>query len=193
MQDALERKNFLDMPLLAAWKINWEHALLLALILAAIVTRFWALDYRSYNHDESIHTDWSWNLYTGKGYQHNPIYHGPFLYLATAFTFGLFGDNDVTARLPNAVFGIVLVALPYFFRKWLGTKGALATSAMILISPAVLYYSRFNRHDIYVDLFTTLIILVIWKYFDDRRDIWLCASAALLSLSSPGESQPGSP
>ncbi len=183
MQDTVERKDFLDTPLFGAWKINWEHALLIALIVAAIMTRFWDLSYRSYNHDESIHTDWSWNLYTGRGYQHNPTYHGPFLYLATAFTFGLFGDNDVTGRLPNAIFGIVLVALPYFFRKWLGTKGALAASAMMLVSPAVLYYSRFNRHDIYVELFVVLIGLVIWKYFDDRRDVWLYASAALLAFS----------
>lgn len=183
MQDTLERKNFLDTPLFGTWKINWEHALLIALVVAAILTRFWDLSYRSYNHDESIHTDWSWNLYTGRGYQHNPIYHGPFLYLATALTFGLFGDNDVTGRLPNAIFGIVLVALPYFFRKWLGTKGALAASAMLLVSPAVLYYSRFNRHDIYVELFVVLIGLVIWRYFDDRRDIWLYAAAALLAFA----------
>lgn len=183
MQDTVGQRNFLDRPIFGTWKINWEHALLIGLVVAAILTRFWDLSYRSYNHDESIHTDWSWNLYTGRGYQHNPIYHGPLLYLATALTFGLFGDNDVTGRLPNAVFGIVLVALPYFFRKWLGTKGALAASAMLLVSPAVLYYSRFNRHDIYVELFIVLIGLVIWRYFDDRRDVWLCAAAALLGFA----------
>lgn len=183
MQDSLVRKSNLDAPLLVISKVNWERVLLVALIVAAIATRFWDLGYRSYNHDESIHTDWSWNLYTGRGYQHNPIYHGPLLYLATAFTFGLFGDNDVTARIPNALFGIVLVVLPYFFRKWLGTRGALAAIAILLISPAVLYYSRFNRHDVYVDVFTLLIALVIWKYFEDRRDLWLYSAAALLSLS----------
>src|SRR5512141_2675855 len=135
MQDPLERKNFLDTPLFSAWKINWEHALLIALIVAAILTRFWDLSYRAYNHDESIHTDWSWNLYTGRGYQHNPIYHGPLLYHSTALIFFLFGDNDVTGRLPNALFGMILIALPYFFRRWLGTKGALITAAMLLISP----------------------------------------------------------
>jgi predicted membrane-bound mannosyltransferase/streptogramin lyase len=183
MQDTLDRKSLFDTPFIVLWKLNWEHVLLVLLIVAAILTRFWDLGYRAYNHDESIHTDWSWNLYTGRGYQHNPIYHGPLLYLATALTFGLVGDNDVTGRIPNALFGIVLVALPYFFRKWLGTKGALATSAMLLISPAVLYYSRFNRHDVYVDVFTILIALVIWKYFDDRQDLWLYSAAALLALS----------
>jgi len=182
MESSSEQKSFLDTPLLAVFKLDWERVLLIALILAALVTRLWDLSYRGWNHDEAIHTDWAWNLYTGRGYQHNPTYHGPFLYLATAASFFLFGDNDVTARLPNALFG-VLVALPYFFRRWLGRKGALATAAMLLISPAVLYYSRFNRHDIYVELFTVLIALAIWKYFDERRETWLIASAALLALS----------
>ncbi len=183
MQVATERRTFLETPLVSIVSIDWERVLLVTLILLAVVTRLWDLGYRAYNHDESIHTDWSWNLYTGRGYQHNPIYHGPFLYHVTALSFFLFGDNDVTGRLPNVLFGIVLVSLPYFFRKWLGRKGALLTAAMLLISPAVLYYSRFNRHDIYVEVFVVLMILAIWKYLDERKDVWLYASAALLSLS----------
>ncbi len=156
---------------------------MISLIALAILTRLWDLEYRAYNHDESIHTDWSWNLYTGRGYQHNPIYHGPFLYHVTALTFFLFGDNDVTGRLPNAAFGIALVALPFFFRRWLGRKGALVTAAMLLISPAIMYYARFNRHDIYVEFFVILLALAIWKYFDERKSGWLYASAGLLALS----------
>jgi uncharacterized protein (TIGR03663 family) len=178
-----ERKRILDTPLFAVFQLDWERVLLIAFLAFAILTRLWDLQYRSYNHDESIHTDWSWNLYTGRGYQHNPIYHGPFLYHITAFGFFLFGDNDVTGRLPNALFGIILVVLPYFFRKWLGRTGWLATAAMLLVSPAVLYYSRFNRHDIYVEVFIVLLALAIWKYFDERKELWLYATATLLSLA----------
>lgn len=181
MEFSSDQKSFLDRPALS--RVNWEQILLLALIALAILTRLWDLSYRAWNHDEAIHTHWSWTLYTGRGYQHNPIYHGPFLYLFTAFTFFLFGDNDTSARLAPALFGIVLVALPYFFRRWLGKRGWLATAAMLLISPSVLYYSRFNRHDIYVELFTVLIALAIWKYFDERKEIWLIATAALLAFS----------
>ncbi len=183
MAIAAERKKLFDTPLASVAAIDWERVILVTLIVLSVVTRFWDLPYRAYNHDESIHTDWSWNLYTGRGYQHNPIYHGPFLYHATALGFFLFGDNDVTGRIPNAVFGIILVALPFFFRRWLGRKGWIATTALFLISPAVLYYSRFNRHDIYVEVFVVLTALVIWKYFEDRREIWLFAAAALLAFS----------
>jgi len=180
---ATERENFLAKPFFSLMKLDWDKIILIAIIFLAVLTRLWDLGYRSYNHDESIHTDWSWNLYTGRGYQHNPIYHGPLLYIATAATFVLFGDTDITARLPNAFIGIILVALPWFFRKWLGRKGALVTSALLLISPAVLYYSRFNRHDIYVELFVLLMSLAIFKYFDERAEKWLIASAAFLALA----------
>ncbi len=183
MESLSERKSILDAPISALFKFDWERVLLVVLLVAAIVTRLWDLEYRAYNHDESIHTDWSWNLYTGRGYQHNPIYHGPLLYHLTALSFFLFGDNDVTGRLPNALLGIVLVALPYFFRKWLGRRGTLVTMALLLISPAVMYYSRFNRHDIYVEVFVVLLALSIWKYFDDRKATWLYAAAAFLSLA----------
>ncbi len=182
-QDTQPNTHWLDTPLARVVKMDWERALLIALIILSIVTRLWDLSYRAWNHDEAIHTHWSWTLYTGRGYQHNPIYHGPLLYHLTALSFVLFGDNDTTARLPNALFGIVLVALPYFFRKWLGARGWVATAVMLLISPVVLYYSRFNRHDIYVELFVVLLALAIWKYFDERREVWLYASAALLAFS----------
>ncbi|MEW5717411.1 MAG: hypothetical protein AB1817_02170, partial [Chloroflexota bacterium] len=70
-----------------------------------------------------------------------------------------------------------------FFRKWLGKRGWVATAAMLLISPALLYYSRFNRHDIYVELFIVLLALAIWKYFGERKEMWLIASAALLAFA----------
>ncbi len=180
---AEQRKTILDRPLLAVMTLDWEKVIFFSILAIGIVTRLWDLPFRAWNHDEAIHTDWSWNLYTGRGYQHNPIYHGPFLYHITAFFFLLFGDNDVTARLPNAVFGMILIALPYFFRKWLGTRGALITAALLVISPSVLYYSRFNRHDIYVEVFVVLMALAIWKYLDERKEVWLYATALLLALS----------
>src|SRR5919201_5598755 len=130
-----ERRSFWDTPLTTWIAVDWEKIILIALIVLAITTRFWDLGARSYNHDESIHTSESHDLYIGKGYIHNPIYHGPLLYHLTAATFFLLGDTDVTARVPNAVLGIVLVTLPYFFRRWLGRFGWITTSLILLISP----------------------------------------------------------
>lgn len=191
-----ENRSLWDTPITAIVSVDWEKIVLIVIILLAIGSRFWDLGARSYNHDESIHTSESYDLYVGKGYIHNPIFHGPLLYHLTAATFFLFGDSDVTGRVPNVVFGLVLVTLPFFFRKWLGRKGWIVTSILLLISPVVTYYSRFNRHDIYVEVFVVLMLLIIFKYFEARRDQalteaqtttqsgrWLYAAAAVLAFS----------
>jgi hypothetical protein len=59
MESPIERKNILDQPFLSLFKLDWERVILIAIILLGVATRLWDLGYRSYNHDESIHTDWS--------------------------------------------------------------------------------------------------------------------------------------
>ena len=55
--------------------------------------------------------------------------------------------------MPGVVAGTLLVLSPLLVRKWLGRVGALASGAMLLVSPTVMYYSRYIRHDIPVELF----------------------------------------
>ncbi|MDI7276121.1 MAG: TIGR03663 family protein, partial [Anaerolineae bacterium] len=149
-------------------------ALVAALILlAAVVTRLWDLGSRSYNHDEAIHAWESWKLYTGQGYIHNPTYHGPFLYHATAFIYFLFGHNDYTGRLSAALFSIGSVALILYLRPWLGRRGSLVAAALAVISPALLYYGRFIRHDAYSVFFTLLMLFGILNYLEKRQDRYL--------------------
>ena len=72
---------------------RWETVLYILILLAAIVSRFYILGDRAISHDESIHTKFSWNLYAGQGFQHNPMMHGPLLFEVTAFIYFLFGPT----------------------------------------------------------------------------------------------------
>ncbi len=173
----------LDIPLLALFNLGWETAAYILLIALAIFTRFWNLGARTIAHDESLHALYSWKLYAGEGYQHTPMMHGPFLFHANALVYFLFGANDYTARLVPAIFGVAAVALPYLLRKWLGRAGALITSTLILISPSLLYYSRYIRNDIYIVVWTLLMIIAMFKYIDERKNGWLYLGAASFSLS----------
>ena len=171
----------LDKPL--SLKLSCEKILFIIFLIAAIFSRFWDLGTRAMSHDESLHALYSYYLYSGRGYQHTPMMHGPFLFHINALVYFLFGVNDFTARIVPAIFGVVLVALPYFMRRWLGSTGALVTSFLILISPSFLYYSRYIRNDIYIAVWNMLLIIALFRFVEERKPHWLYMGAAVLSLA----------
>jgi uncharacterized protein (TIGR03663 family) len=108
--------------------------------------------------------------------------HGPFLFHINAIFYFLFGDNDYTARISTALLGSILVILPYWFRPWLGRIGALATALMILVSPGLMYYSRYIRHDIFISVWTVLMVMAFFQFMRTRRTRWLVIGAAAVAL-----------
>ncbi|MCP4356618.1 MAG: TIGR03663 family protein, partial [Chloroflexi bacterium] len=174
--------DFLSQPLIASLNLDWEKAIYIAFIILALVTRFYGLGDRVMSHDESLHTQFSYQFFRGDGFNHTPLMHGPFLFHITPLAYWLFGDNDFSARVPVALFGVVLVLLPYFLRSWLGRIGAIFTSFIFLISPFLLYYSRYIRHDIYIITFAIILFIAIWHYLDKRREKYLYWFAVGLAL-----------
>ncbi len=152
---------------------RWALIVLTVLVLVAIGSRFYDLGSRALHHDESLHAYYSWEFYTTGVYRHDPLMHGPVLFHLTALGYWLFGDSDATARLVPALLGIFLVWVPWKFRQWLGTSGALVASALMLISPTVLYYSRFIREDVFFAAWTVIIVYGMWKYLSDGEDFHL--------------------
>ena len=177
------KQTIWDRPLQAVFRLDIERTLYIILIVLALVTRLWGLGDRVQSHDESIHTKYSWNLYVGHGFQHQPLMHGPFLFHATALSYFLFGDNDFAARVPVALMGVALVAFPFLLRRWLGRTGALVTAFFLLISPSIAYYSRYIRHDIPVALWAMITVWAILSYLYDGRERWLYVMAASVSLA----------
>ncbi|MCP4428620.1 MAG: TIGR03663 family protein, partial [Chloroflexi bacterium] len=178
-----QKPDFLSRPLLATLQIDWEKAIYFAFIILAILTRFWDLGSRVMSHDESLHTQFSYQFYNGDGYSHTPLMHGPFLFHITAVSYWLFGAGDLAARIPVAIFGVVLVAAPYFLRRWIGRIGALFASFIFLISPYITYYSRYIRHDIYIIVWALIVFISAWHYIRERDEKylwWFAAGTALM-------------
>ena len=159
----------------------WKIAAIIILILA-VVSRFYALGDRAVSHDEMTHAKFSWNLYTGQGFRHDPLMHGPLLFEATALIYALFGVSDFTARIYAAILGVALVMTPWLFQKWLGKRGALFASIMLLISPAITYYARYTRHDTPLMLMSTLLLWTVLQYLDTGRTRWLYGMAVFYPL-----------
>src|SRR5512137_978988 len=139
----VSKSSFLDIPLVATLKLDVEKGLYILFALAGIFTRFWRLGDRVMSHDESLHTYFSWGLYVGRGFQHTPLMHGPFLFHINALIYSLFGADDFTSRIAPALFGVALVVLPWTLRRWLGRAGALLVSFMFVISPSIMFYARY--------------------------------------------------
>jgi uncharacterized protein (TIGR03663 family) len=153
------------------------------MLVLAVVSRLWALGARVMSHDESLHVYYSWLLASGKGYAHNPMMHGPFLFEATALMNVLFGASDFTSRLVPVILGIfVAIFVPQLLKPWLGRFGSLAASGLLLISPFVLYYSRYIRHDMQVIAWLLLAVVAVWRYLENRHEKHLILLAIALSL-----------
>jgi uncharacterized protein (TIGR03663 family) len=152
-------------------------------MLVGLVLRLWDLGGKALHHDESLHAVYSWYLYQGRGYTHDPMMHGPLLFIGNALAYFLLGANDFTARLVPALLGVALIGMPWLLRNELGRWGAVAAAALFTISPVYLYFSRFIRHDIYVDVFTLLMVVGVFRYLATGHRRWFYSTvvgAALL-------------
>ncbi len=162
--------------------LNWEAIAYIVILIIAVLSRFWDLGARVMSHDESLHTKYSWNLYDQGIFAHTPMMHGPLLFHMTALFYFLFGDDDFTSRIYPALIGVLIVMMPIIFRKWLSRTGALITSVLFLISPYILYYSRYIRHDIPAIFFALVMAYSVFKYMEERKDKWLYVLAGAMSL-----------
>ncbi len=115
------------------------------------------------------------------------MYHGPLLYYITAGMFRIFGDSDLVGRLVPALLGVLIVVLVYFVYRlgYLDQRQSLVAGLLIMLSPDLVYFSRFLRHDIFM-LFFTFLFVVATLYYIERKQLrfaGLMGLAAGLALS----------
>jgi predicted membrane-bound mannosyltransferase/DNA-binding beta-propeller fold protein YncE len=178
-----QKQNWLERPVHPALPIfTNEIAIFIAVILVAIVTRFYDLGSRVMSHDESLHTYFSWLLYRGQGYEHSPMMHGPLQFHMLALTYFLFGVSDFTSRIPAALFSIATVAMVWNWRRYLGRWGALIAGVLLVISPYMLYYGRYVRNESFVGLSGIIMLYAILRHLEVGGKKYLLILAASLAL-----------
>ncbi|MEQ9032476.1 MAG: TIGR03663 family protein, partial [Aggregatilineales bacterium] len=181
--DRAQDDNVLNTVFARSFTLNWQVILFTTILLLAIFTRFYDLGERVMSHDESLHTQYSYNLYTDGQFEHTPLMHGPILFHFTALSYFLFGDSDFTSRIYPALLGVLLVMSPLLFRRWLGRWGTILASLMFLVSPLLMYYNRYLRHDTPSILSAVIMAWAIMMYLSGpetqrRRAHWLYIIAA---------------
>ncbi len=182
-QTSQSNHSWLEKPV-ADWfrNFNVEKIIFTLILLLTVVSRFAILDARVMSHDEVNHVRPSWELYQGQGYRHDPVTHGPMQFHLVALAYSLFGDNDFTSRLPQALFSIATVWMVWKFRRYLGKIGAMAAAVMMLISPYMLFYGRYTRNEAFVALFGVLTLYLMLRYLEKPEPKYLLGLAAVFAL-----------
>lgn len=150
------------------------EGLFFLIVVCGFFLRFFALDLKLLHHDEAIHAWFACELLIKGVYAYDPMYHGPLLYYLTAGMFALLGQSDLVARLLPALFGALIIPLVYAIHRlgYLDRKQALIAGIFIAISPDLVYFSRFLRHDIFQIFFTVLILVALLAYLERGKLIY---------------------
>ncbi len=176
-------------------RVNPEWIAYGMLFLLSIGLHFWQLGHMAMAHDESIHAWMSWKFLTGRGgfncaggrtsatYCYDPVYHGPTLYFLTLIAYFLFGVSDTIARLPQTLAGIALIPGCYLLRPVFGKRPALVGAILVTLSPSMLYFARYARHDALVLLWTLLLFAALFRWILSGKTAPLVLTAGSLALA----------
>jgi predicted membrane-bound mannosyltransferase/sugar lactone lactonase YvrE len=178
----VEQENWLDRPLLRGFSLKWTAVVFIGIVFIAVISRFYLLEARVMSHDETSHVYFSWLLEQGRGYKHDPVTHGPLQFHLIAFAYFLFGDGDLSARLPHAIASILSVAFLWNYRRYLGKIGWVVAAALMVISPYMLYYGRYARNEALVVLFGLVSLWALLRYLETSETkylFWLTGATAL--------------
>jgi len=178
-----QKQNWLDRPIHPALpNFTNEIMIFVAVILLALITRFYDLGTRVMSHDESLHTYFSWLLYRGQGYEHSPMMHGPFQFHIVALTYFLFGASDFTSRIPAALFSIATIGMVWYWRRYLGKWGALIAGLLLVVSPYMLFYGRDVRNESFVGLSGIVMLYAMLRHLEVGGKKYLLLLAGTLAL-----------
>ncbi|HYE13187.1 MAG TPA: flippase activity-associated protein Agl23 [Pyrinomonadaceae bacterium] len=154
------------------------------ILVAAAALRLFAPGLKPLHHDEGVNGFFLTNIVRGAGWKYDPTnYHGPTLYYLTLPVVAVTGLTTFALRFVTAAFGVGTVWLALCLRRRLGSVGSLAAAALIAVSPAAVYYSRYYIHETLFLFFTLAMVVTALRFYETRRPLYLMllsASTALL-------------
>ncbi len=163
-------------------------ALAVGLLILAAIIRFYALGGRPLGADEAANALAAWRFVQGQPEDLTP--YSPLVTNANLLLFFLFGGGDFAARAVPALFGTLLVVLPFaVLRQYLGTAAALAAGLLMVLSPTFLLFSRSVDPAVITAVCALVLVAAVLAYLDrrDSRDLVVAAAALGLGLTAgPG-------
>ncbi len=149
----------------------------------ALTMRLPGLDRRPMHGDEAVHAIKFGGLWQSGAYHYDPEeYHGPTLYYLTLPLVWISGADDLgqtdarVFRLLPVLFGAGLILLLLLFVDGWGKAQTGCAAALIAVSPAMVFYSRYYIQETLLVFFTFLVIVAGWRYVVTKRAVWAIAA-----------------
>lgn len=152
--------------------------------LISIFLRFWQLGLKPFHHDEGVNGFFLRTLFLDGTYRYDPTnYHGPSLYYISLAFAKVFGLETIPVRASMAIFGVLMVLLAFFLKRYIGRVGSLMAALFLAISPGMVFISRYFIHEIFfVFLGIALAVAVVYFVEKQRAGIYAIAWTALILL-----------
>ena len=163
-------------------RITLGGMLFLLILSIAATLRFGLLAALPLNTDEARQALEAWQYWQPA--ERSTISTGvsPAYFTFTTILFAFLGASDTVARLAPAMFGFLVVALPWLWRSRLGTAGALATSALLAVSPTMGMVSTKAGGEA-MAIAATLLLFISWSRFrEEGAQHWLVVAAGALGF-----------
>lgn len=146
-----------------------DKLIIFFIIVFALVTRLSYLHIRPLHHDEGVNFFFAEQIIQQGKFMYDPTnYHGPLYFFSIFLSFILFGVSEFSLRLPSAAYGILLALIPLFLIKKKEILEPYVTLIFLLISPSILYFSRYSIHEIALVFFSCLAIIFFTKIFENK-------------------------
>lgn len=147
----------------------WLASCVLITALATFLRFFW-LALKPLHHDEGVNGWFLTTLFRDGQYKYDPAnYHGPTLYYISLAFVEIFGLETESVRASVAVWGLAVVVLAFFLRRYIGKIGSLFAALFLALSPGLVYISRYFIHEMFFVFLSFGIVLSIVYFIEKRR------------------------
>lgn len=167
-------------------KNSTEKIILIIIIIFIILSRLIFLNIRPLHHDEGVNYFFAKQIMDTGTFKYDALnYHGPLYFFALWLSFIIFGVSEFSLRLPAAIFGIVLIITILFIRSKQNYNKYIL-SLFLLISPSILFYSRYSIHESAFILFSFLSIYSFTRILETKNlnNLPLFASSLALLITT---------
>ncbi len=156
--------------------------LVLLVVAVAALLRLYQLELRPPHHDEGVNGWFVEHMQRNGYYTYDPAnYHGPVYFYLLAGARRVLGFGLWQLRITGALIGLLACFLPLLLRRRIGWPAALASCAVLAVSPTLVYFARYAIHETLLAALGLLATACTLQWAASGRARWLYGAAASIA------------